>query len=319
MVIHRLGRTVNRDASHVPAGAATGSLRAAAALGVVLAQVLFSTGCGGGPAVQGGSELRGSGDLLDTSDAESFGRLAQHLDGRVGLTVGEVGSPDSQRLGTITTAKAWSTIKLVIVAKVLDDAGGPGGLGAGTLRSIRLAITKSDNPAAARLFNGLKRRYGGTAGAAHAVDRVLRAAGDRKTKVSTHGRGGFSSYGQTDWALAEQHRLMSMMAGRCISSRGSVSYVLRLMGEVVPRQRWGLGSAGVKSRFKGGWGPGRDGRYLVRQVGILESSARHRVVVTIASIPADGRFASGTAMLDHLAKWAAHHADFKAARARACP
>ena len=75
---------------------------------------------------------------------------------------------------------------------------------------------------------------------------------------------------------------MSLMAGGCILRDGSASYVLQLMGEVVRGQRWGLGTSGVSSRFKGGWGPGPDGRYVVRQFGLLEPSKRNRVVVTNA-------------------------------------
>jgi hypothetical protein len=264
-------------------------------------------------------KLRGRGDLLDARDAASFARLAPHLHGRVGLAVGEVGSPDSQQLGAISTAKAWSTIKLAIAGKVLADAGGPDGLSAGARRSIDLALTRSDNAAAARLFDGLKRRYGDTAGASRAVQAVLRDAGDRQTTVSTQGRDGFSSYGQTDWALAEQDRLMSMVAGRCALRGASGTYVLKELAQVVPAQRWGLGSSGVPSRFKGGWGPDPDGHYLVRQVGVLEPSKRRRVVVAIAAAPDDGKFASGTRMLNQLAVWIAHNVDFKAARAHTCP
>jgi len=290
-------------------------------LGVVVLAVVLSPGCGDGS--EGGSRLgqrlRGSGDLLDASDADSFARLGLSLGGQVGLTVGVVGSPTSQQLGSISTAKAWSTIKVAIADKVLTDAGGPGGLSTGVRRAINQAITESNNAAAEKLFEGLKERYGGTAAAARAVDGVLRESGDRHTSVSTQGRVGFSPYGQTDWALAEQHRLMSLMAGGCILRDGSASYVLQLMGEVVRGQRWGLGTSGVSSRFKGGWGPGPDGRYVVRQFGLLEPSKRNRVVVTMAAEPADGQFASGTRMLDQVARWTTQNVDFQAARARACP
>ena len=94
----------------------------------------------------------------------------------------------------------------------------------------------------------------------------MREAGDTETTVSTHGRDAFSTYGQTEWSLREQHRFMAALAGGCIASPASRRFVLGLMSQVTS-DTWGLGSAGVEALWKGGWGPGVDGRYLVRQMG----------------------------------------------------
>jgi hypothetical protein len=67
---------------------------------------------------------------------------------------------------------------------------------------------------------------------------------------------------------------------------------------VVPEQRWGLGVLGEDVELKGGWGPDPDGRHLVRQMGIVGLLA-----VSLAAIPGDGSFESGTDMLDRLARW----------------
>jgi hypothetical protein len=64
---------------------------------------------------------------------------------------------------------------------------------------------------------------------------------------------------------------------------------------------WGLGSIGVPARWKGGWGPGVDGRYLLRQMGIIEMRDE-RVVVTLVVRPDDGLFASGQAIATTLAR-----------------
>lgn len=261
----------------------------------------------------------GGGALLDAEDRVSFDQLAQRLGGRVGVTVGSAGSPDSEPLGSLTTGKAWSTIKLALVGKVLEDAGGPGGLSAAVRQSIEQALTASDNDAAARLFDGLKASHGGLAGAAEAVGSVLREAGDEQTVISTQGRDGFSPYGQTDWSLVQQHRFMSRLAGGCVLDKASVNYILQLMGRVVDGQRWGLGSAGLPARFKGGWGPGIGGGYLVRQVGLLEpGGGKGSVVVALAAEPASDDFAAGTQMLSELAKWVAANVNADAAGGRGC-
>jgi hypothetical protein len=251
---------------------------------------------------------QGVGQLLDGSDVASFKQLASGLGGQVGVTVGRAGDPNAQQLGSLTTGKAWSSIKVPIATKVLSDAGGPGGLSSTDRELIRRALTASDNAAAAKLFEGMKARYGGVAGAAEAAGEPLRQAGDEDTTVSTQGRAGFSPYGQTEWSLVQQHRFMARLAGGCLQDSASSRYVLQLMNQVVPDQRWGLGSAGVPAQFKGGWGPGADGRYLVRQMGVLElDNGRHPMVATIASMPSDGQLGTGQNMLSQLAKWLVEH------------
>ncbi len=82
--------------------------------------------------------------------------------------------------------------------------------------------------------------------------------------------------------------------------------VLGLMSQIVPSQQWGLGSSGARAVYKGGWGPSRSGPYLVRQMGIL-SFGSHQVAVTIATVPRDGSFNSGTANLTKIARWLRSH------------
>jgi hypothetical protein len=43
-----------------------------------------------------------------------------------------------------------------------------------------------------------------------------------------------------------------------------------LMGQATADQRWGLGTL-PGARYKGGWGPSPDGRYLVRQIDIIDT------------------------------------------------
>jgi len=257
----------------------------------------------------------GRAPLLDERAAKSFDAFAERLGGEAGITVGVPGDPEAEQLGSLTTGSAWSTIKVAIAARVLEQVGGPDGLSAEQEGLIRSALTASDNAAADELFASLG---GGDSQAAGATGEVLAEAGDTTTQVSAQGRDGFSPYGQTEWPLVEQHRFMARLAGGCLGDAAGSEYLLSLMGDVVPDQRWGLGSAGAESaRFKGGWGPGTDGRYLVRQMGVVEFDGKE-VVVTLATVAPDGQFASGTQALTKLAGWVAENVDTRGATPARC-
>jgi hypothetical protein len=226
--------------------------------------------------------------------------LGPEFDGEVGVAVGPAGGGQALTAGSLTSGSAWSTIKVPIALAVLSEVGGPARVSAAQRTQIERAITASDNAAAAQLFEELGRRHGGVAGAAAAVTNVLRASGDDATVVSTQGRDGFSPYGQTEWSLAAQQRFMAGMVGGCVGDAGSTRYLLELMGQVTS-DTWGLGSVGVPARWKGGWGPGLDGRYLVRQMGVVEHKGK-QLVVSIAARSNDGQFATSQAIATRLAQ-----------------
>ena len=251
-----------------------------------------------------------------SADAGSFAALEAELDGQIGATLGPPGSSEAQRFGSLQSGAAWSTSKVPIALRLLQDVGGPSGLSSSQSDEMRRALTLSDNEAAAALFADLERSHGGISGASAAVEEVLQEAGDSATQISTQGRDGFSTYGQTDWSLANQQLFMSKLAAGCIASTESRQYVLDLMGEV-SSDTWGLGSAGLPARWKGGWGPGTDGRYLARQMGILYAGDRE-VVVTLAAIPSDGQLETAEAMATSVAQWLAHQAGSVAARPSGC-
>lgn len=252
------------------------------------------------PKPQGGKP-GGSGGLGDI-DA-----LGDEIGAEVGVAVGPPGSAGPTAVaGSLTTGSAWSTIKVAIALRVLEDAGGPGGISSAQQDLIDRAITLSDNDAAAQLFDGLERTHGGLAGASDAVTQELRAAGDETTVVSTQGRDSFSTYGQTEWSLSEQERFMAALAGGCLSSSATRAFLLEKMGRVTS-DTWGLGSAGVSAKWKGGWGPGVDGRYLLRQMGVLGIGGKD-VVVTLAVMPDDGQFTTGQSDASAVAEWVAKRA-----------
>lgn len=235
----------------------------------------------------------------------SVNAMLASLPGSSGLVVGApgAGAPDLEG-GSFTTGDAWSTIKVPIAERVLADAGGPGRLSPEQADEINAAITLSDNEAAAALFEGLEHEHGGIQGASDAVGEMLRQAGDEETVVSTEGRGSFSTYGQTDWSLVNQFKYMAALSGGCISDAVSRSYLLGRMAKVGGSDLYGLGAVGFPAKWKGGWGPGLDGRYLVRQMGVMDVNGK-QVVVAMAAIPDDGSFESGQAMLSHVARWTA--------------
>jgi hypothetical protein len=240
------------------------------------------------------------------SSLAGFDELEASLPGQAGLTIGPPGSGPAATAGSLTTGSAWSTSKVPVALRVLQEAGGPSGLSSTQQDEIRRALTLSDNEAALSLFADLEAAYGGPAGAAAAVDEVLAEAGDTTTHISSEGRDGFTPFGQTEWSLDLQELFMSQLAAGCLGPAGASEYILSLMGEV-SSDTWGLGSTGLPARWKGGWGPGTDGRYLVRQMGVLSVSGGE-AVVTLAVLPDDGSFETAQSMASSVAQWAAEQA-----------
>jgi len=249
----------------------------------------------------GDTPPRGSRAILGAADRAGLRRLIRTLGGEAGLAVSATGiGQPVQRLGTLRRGVAWSTAKVPIAMAVIDAGQAEAQAG-----DLQRAIAVSDNDAARRLWADL----GGGRTAAAAAQRELRRAGDAGTTVEWRSLRGstFTPFGQTDWALDDQVRFTAAMP--CSASGRAV---LRLMADVAPGQRWGLGAAGVPARFKGGWGPGsapgRPGGYLDRQMGIVTIGGRP-VAVALASRPADGSHASGASALTAMARWLVRHAD----------
>jgi hypothetical protein len=239
-------------------------------------------------------------DLLTTGDRASFRGLEQELGGSSGVAVSAVGF--NQRLevaGSFENDVAWSTIKVPIALAIETQAQGhPAASDESLLRS---AITASDNVAAEALWS----RLGDPSTAAAAVQQMLVRTGDASTQVESRVlRPGFSSSGQTRWSLAAQQRFIAGLP--CLPY---AEPVLSLMQQIVPEQRWGLGSLGVPAQFKGGWGPGVDGHYLVRQIGILTLPNGRLLAVSVATSSSDGSFATATTNLTHIARWLMAHVD----------
>ena len=215
--------------------------------------------------------------LIEATDRTRFQVLESDLQGDVGLALSPVGSGEAvEELGSLRSGVAWSTIKVPLALAV----------------SARAPTPRNEELIDASL--ALWERLGPPEVAASAVQEVLASAGDSSTRVEVNVlRPGFTPFGQTQWSLAAQVRLVAALAG--LPHADEIRARLR---RVVPEQRWGLGVLGEDVELKGGWGPDPDGRYLVRQMGIVGPLA-----VALAAIPTDGTFESGTDLLDRLAQW----------------
>lgn len=233
--------------------------------------------------------------LLTSGDKRSFAALASRLGGSSGIAVTRLG-PGGRIIvtGALRSGVAWSTMKMGVAAATFA-AGQPD---ASTQALLTRAMTASDNAAAEQLWAKL----GPPSTAGQKVTAQLRLMGDQATQVQTQvTRAGFTSFGQSVWSLKDQVRFTSALP--CTSQGRSL---LGLMGQVVSGQRWGLGSAGVQAQFKGGWGPGTSGGYLVRQTGILTVQGRP-IAVSIGTLPPDGSFDTGTRNLTQIASWFVSH------------
>jgi hypothetical protein len=237
---------------------------------------------------------------LNAADRESFEELEQRLGGASGLAVSGIGfdQPVSE-VGTLREGPAWSTIKVPIALAIEARANGRPSDSERSLMSR--AISLSDNAAAQALWDS----FGSPEEAAAAVETILREAGDSSTRVETTVvRPPFTSFGQTLWTLAEQQRFIAALP--CLRYGDDV---MPLMADVADNQQWGLKVVDPAAYVKGGWGPDPSGRYLARQIGILEFSNGRQIAVSMATVAADGSFASATSNLDEIARWVSAHVE----------
>jgi hypothetical protein len=245
---------------------------------VIAAVVLLS---GNRPAPQPPADL--------TAD---FSELQDRLDAEIGIAITPVGGGQPVlTLGTWQNGPAWSTIKVPLVIAALREQDSPN-----VTDDMVAAITKSDNAAAESIWQSL----GEPQTAAHKVEAVLAETGDHTVVEWRKVRAEFSAFGQTIWSSANQMHFLS--AAACDSRNAPV---LSLMGQVEADQRWGLGVI-PDTRFKGGWGPSLDGKYLVRQIGLINTPTGVSSVA-VAAEPKSGSLTDGTGDLTEIANWLTAH------------
>lgn len=218
-----------------------------------------------------------------SAESANLAAVVETVPGPAGVALAPVGGPDQvAAAGSWQSGVAWSTIKVPLaVAVARSDSQ--------ELEYSASAITVSDNQAAESLWAAL----GGGDAAASAVGAVLVEGGDTVSQVpSVHTRAGYSIFGQTRWSLVDQTRFASTLP--CLVGSGRV---VDLMGQVAPEQQWGLGRI-PGARFKGGWGPGETGGYLVRQFGLVPGAGGDVAVALAVEAPT---FEAGTAAVSGMA------------------
>lgn len=235
------------------------------------------------------------GTPTQTADADlatSFTRFARNQPGRLGVAVAAVGgSAAPMTFGQAGNPVAWSTSKVPIAIAVerTDRA-------AALRTTMRQAITASSNEAADALWQSL----GTPSQAAAATDQVLRDYGDATTQTqSERVRPPYTAFGQTRWSLPDQARFAA-----ALPCNSEAAPVYAAMGQIVPDQRWGLGTI-PGAHFKGGWGPSATGSgHLVRQVGVIETPQGQVAVALAVEAPS---FQQGTATLTQASGWLRTH------------
>lgn len=231
----------------------------------------------------------------DPELAAAFAELSAELGGQYALAW--VDAAGIHVLGTPADDIAWSTIKVPLAIAALDAS--PTDDDAETeeiRRQVSAALTVSDNDAALALWG----RLGPPETAAAAVDEVLHAHDSTMTRTESDPvRPLFSPFGQTVWSVTDQARFAAALA--CAPTGSTAHQVRDLMGEVVPDQRWGIGTLD-DAHFKGGWGPQPDGSYVARQFGDAEVEGQ-RYALAISAQAADGSFLTASANLNRLLTW----------------
>ncbi|MGC4933790.1 hypothetical protein ACLQ3C_08905 [Gordonia sp. DT30] len=235
------------------------------------------------------SSVAPSGIGANPALAAGFRRVATGTGLRVGVAVAPVGRTAHATMvfGDQTPQVAWSSIKVPLAVAAERENG------RSTAESN--AIINSDNSAAEQLWASL----GSNTEASAKVTAVLREGGNPNTVVPTQQlRSGFTIFGQTVWTLPDA----ATFAGHLPCMPGT-AHVLALMGQVAGNQQWGaeIMSAPKTTAVKGGWGPGVDGAYLVRQLGVITYRDGQQSAVAMSAV--GGSMSAGTAALNAIANW----------------
>lgn len=221
---------------------------------------------------------------LETALEASFEQLCATVPADVGVAIAR---PDrTYSLGRWWSGVAWSTIKVPLVIAALRSD---------WLHAKDLAvkaITESDNRASEELWS----RLGDPEEAARRVQGVIAEGGDTATVVESRRlRRGYTAFGQTQWTLQRQARFAAELPA--IPDSGDV---IDLMQRLTSGHCWGLAAEGLAA--KGGWGPGTQGDYLVRQFGIVPTPSGQWGVALAAKVH-DGVFETGVEVLTTMSEW----------------
>ncbi|MER5937866.1 serine hydrolase [Streptomyces sp. NPDC001928] len=164
-----------------------------------------------------------------------------------------------------------SVVKLTVLAVLLWDAKNHDRLLSGREASLsRAMIIKSDNLATRMLWKqlGMKKVKG-----------FLTAAGMNRTKPGANGY-----WGLTRITVTDQQKLLRLITARnAVLSDNSRDYILKLMSQVVPSQRWGTPygvPSGISMAVKNGWLRRDTNGWRVHSVGAFKGRG-HDYTITV--------------------------------------
>ena len=182
-----------------------------------------------------------------------------------------------------------SVIKVITLCALLYQLQGHENLSAYQADLAQAMITESDNDAQDTLWNEI----GMTA-----LQRFLTAAGMNHTVLGTD-----DYWGLTNVNAHDELRLLQLLITRnTVLDAASRRYVLALMADVVPNQRWGVSAgtpADVTVHLKNGWLPDPD----LWDVNSIGDFTRHDLDYSIVILTSnDPDMASGVATVETVAK-----------------
>ncbi|MBP2406827.1 hypothetical protein SNS2_4268 [Streptomyces netropsis] len=251
---------------------ARGALSAALAVGVLVPPVV-----GAAPATAATGQVSCVSDKAGLA-AKLSKDITAALKGRSATTAVSLRDQGTNTVCTLREADRFdsaSTVKVTVLAALLWDAKKTERRL--TERESDLAtamITKSDNDATSALWKQL--------GAAK-VKAFLKAAGMSRT---VPGDGGY--WGLTQITAGDEQKLMDHLVprpgGKSVLSEAARAYVLKLMGKVIPSQRWGT-SAGapssVKIQVKNGWLSRATHGWRVHSLGAFTGGGRNYTMTVL--------------------------------------
>ena len=216
------------------------------------------------------------------------GAAAAYAAGRAGTTLAavyDIKTGQSWRLGDGRAQAEASVVKLDILETLLARQGGTG-LSAGDQALSRLMIEDSDNDAATSLWN--------EAGAATGIGAFNDKAGLTRTTPSqcvTCAGFPWPGWGLTTSVPYDQLTLLKQLVtpgSHPLLSPAQRSYVLSLMENVTPDQRWGISGgvpAGVTVALKNGWLPLNDANtnWQVNSVGWVSGGGRDYLIAVFST------------------------------------